>query len=179
MARIARAARGLRRLDRERVRDLWAAECALARAQLMVWRRPTGALLGAGPRGPLPGAFLGAFPGAFAIVAGHPADVPARMARIELRREAERLARAIHVAARMGPIRPACLARALALNQLLESRGISGSRLRIGVRLQGGRFDAHAWVEYGGVVVGDDPLFPLFVPLSATGARARGGSRNP
>ena len=31
-----------------------------------------------------------------------------------------------------------------------------GSRIRIGVRMRRGRFGAHAWVEYGGRVIGDN-----------------------
>jgi len=47
-----------------------------------------------------------------------------------------------------------CLERSLVLCWLLERRGID-SRLRFGARKQGGRFEAHAWVEVDGSVVND------------------------
>lgn len=61
-------------------------------------------------------------------------------------------------AARFGVFRPRCLVRSLALQQMIERRGIEGSRIRIGVRRegeQGERLTAHAWVEYGDLVLGD------------------------
>jgi hypothetical protein len=39
---------------------------------------------------------------------------------------------------------------------MLEQRGIEGSRVRIGVRRIDGAFSAHAWVELGQHVLGDD-----------------------
>ena len=53
-------------------------------------------------------------------------------------------------------IRPKCLVRAVALCRMLEQRGIMGSRVRIGVRRIDGVFSAHAWVELGQHVLGDD-----------------------
>jgi len=47
-----------------------------------------------------------------------------------------------------------CLTRSLYLWWLLRRRGID-SQLRIGVRLNGGVLDGHAWVEYAGVPVND------------------------
>ena len=44
---------------------------------------------------------------------------------------------------------PSCLAVSLALWWLLARQAIS-SDLRVGVRKEGERFEAHAWVEYGG-----------------------------
>jgi hypothetical protein len=38
---------------------------------------------------------------------------------------------------------------------LLRRRGIAGD-LRIGVRKEAGRFEAHAWVELGGRVLNDN-----------------------
>jgi hypothetical protein len=70
---------------------------------------------------------------------------------------AERLAVAVSRAGDYGVFRPLCLVRAVALNRLLERSGIRGSRIRIGVRMRRGRFGAHAWVEYGGRVIGDIP----------------------
>jgi hypothetical protein len=42
---------------------------------------------------------------------------------------------------------------------LLDTAGIAGAQVRVGVNLSKGLFHAHAWVEYGGQVVGDDPAF--------------------
>jgi hypothetical protein len=39
---------------------------------------------------------------------------------------------------------------------MLDQRGIAGSRVRIGVRRTDGVFSAHAWVELGQHVLGDD-----------------------
>lgn len=58
-----------------------------------------------------------------------------------------------------------CLHRSLALWWLLGRRGID-SRLQVGVRRQGGRFEAHAWVEYGGLVVNDAGGGPGYAPLA-------------
>src|SRR5262245_51547112 len=48
-----------------------------------------------------------------------------------------------------------CLHRSLALWWLLGRRSIE-SDLRLGARRRNGRFEAHAWVEYGGEIVNDD-----------------------
>ena len=48
-----------------------------------------------------------------------------------------------------GFIRSTCLEESLALWYLLGRQNIS-SRIRIGVRRQAGKFEAHAWVEYEG-----------------------------
>ena len=113
--------------------ELLRAQGALIAAQLRVWTRPRGRLIACGtPPSPEPGA------------CDHDGE-----------RVAERLALAVERAARYGVFRPLCLVRALALQRMLEARGIRSSRVRIGVRLRDGRFAAHAWVEYGGRVLGD------------------------
>jgi hypothetical protein len=50
--------------------------------------------------------------------------------------------------------RATCLPRSLALWWLLRRRGIAAD-LRIGVRKEGGRFEAHAWTEWRGTVLND------------------------
>lgn len=77
-----------------------------------------------------------------------PADAPAR-GRTE--------AVALHLAARNLPLRALCLERSLALWWLLRRQRIPAA-LRIGVRRDPGGepLEAHAWVEVGGDVVGDD-----------------------
>jgi hypothetical protein len=52
--------------------------------------------------------------------------------------------------------RPTCLHRSLTLWWLLRRQGIA-SELRIGVRKEQGRFEAHAWVERQGVALNDRP----------------------
>lgn len=79
---------------------------------------------------------------------------------------AREIAAALDRAARFGVIRARCLVRSIALHQLLERRGLRGSRIQVGVRMRGGAFEAHAWVHFQGVVVGDDPAFvERFSPL--------------
>jgi hypothetical protein len=79
----------------------------------------------------------------------------------------------VNIAARhtLGP--RTCLTRSLLLGWLLRRRGVA-SDLRIGVRLNQGVLDAHAWVECGGVPVNDQPdvgtqfaSFGDLVPLEA------------
>ena len=70
-----------------------------------------------------------------------------------------RIALAVNRAAEYGVFRPKCLVKSRALRQMLDSAGVIGAQVRVGVQLSGGRFLAHAWVEYGGEVVGDDPAY--------------------
>ena len=49
-----------------------------------------------------------------------------------------------------------CLSQSLALAWLLHRRGIR-PELRLGARLTGTTFDAHAWVEFDGRVLNDTP----------------------
>jgi hypothetical protein len=87
--------------------------------------------------------------------------VPALLRRIE-RRAGEApadftprdAAWAVHAAARRLP-RTYCLARALALHDLLRRSGFP-SELRIGVARAGAGIDAHAWVECAGEALGDE-----------------------
>lgn len=72
--------------------------------------------------------------------------------------DARRIALAVNRAAEYGVFRPKCLVRSRALRQLLVDAGVLGANVRVGVLLVNGRFRAHAWVEYGGAVVGDDPV---------------------
>lgn len=73
--------------------------------------------------------------------------------------DARRIALAINRAAEFGMFRPKCLVRSRALRLLLDKAGVVGAQVRVGVQLSQGRFLAHAWVEYGGQVVGDDPAY--------------------
>jgi hypothetical protein len=68
---------------------------------------------------------------------------------------AEQLALALARAAEHGPLRPLCLVRSIALRNLLESNGVHGAEIRVGVRRKGDELLAHAWVVLNGSVLGD------------------------
>ncbi len=70
------------------------------------------------------------------------------------RSQADITVRMVGIASRYGFYRPNCLQRSLVLWWLLRIQGLE-SDLRIGVRKQAGRFEAHAWVEYAGEVLND------------------------
>lgn len=81
--------------------------------------------------------------------------------------DARRIALAVNRAAAFGVFRPKCLVRSMALRRMLNDAGIEGALVRVGVQLTHGRFVAHAWVEYGGKVVGDDAdSVARYVPLT-------------
>lgn len=60
-----------------------------------------------------------------------------------------------HTVARHLFFKTNCLERSLALWWLLRKRGIA-AEVRIGVRKNEKRLEAHAWVDFGGVVLNDD-----------------------
>jgi hypothetical protein len=114
------------------------AQLALLAAQLDVWLRPQGTLVASANRG-----------GGDAATAAEPPAAP-RPA------DAERIGTAVRRVATHGIFRPTCLVRSIAICRLLRREHIDGGRIRVGVALRDGRFVAHAWVEYAGVVVGDE-----------------------
>jgi hypothetical protein len=61
----------------------------------------------------------------------------------------------VHAADRHGVVHPSCLAKSLTLWWLLARQGIT-SRLRIGIRKENGKLEAHAWVEREGAAL-DEP----------------------
>ena len=107
---------------------------ALLWARAEVRRRPEGELTARGPRPPA-------------------ASVQVTEAERAL---ARRLALGVLRAATYGVFRPLCLVRAVAINRLMERHGLRGSEVRVGVRWAEGQFQAHAWVEYAGEVLGDE-----------------------
>jgi hypothetical protein len=119
-------------------REFLRAYAALLIAQYLVWRRPVGQF----------------------VSMSYPSVDPADRADLERYRAnaaaGERLAEGIRRAARLNPFRPRCLVRSVALQRLLESHGITGSRICIGVRRRDGTLEAHAWVEYAGRILGDE-----------------------
>lgn len=73
---------------------------------------------------------------------------------IQLADQAYALTRLVQGAAAWSLHHPTCLHRSLTLWWLLGRQGIA-SELRIGVRKEQGRFEAHAWVEYQGMALND------------------------
>lgn len=74
-------------------------------------------------------------------------------------------ARMVRAAAWHGPYRAKCLQQALVLWWLLRRQGIH-NELRIGVRKEGNRLEAHAWVEVLGTPVNDsDDVGQRFSPF--------------
>ncbi len=57
--------------------------------------------------------------------------------------------RMVRAAEQYGFTRPTCLEESLVLWYILGQQNIN-SRIRVGVRRQAGKFEAHAWVEYEG-----------------------------
>ncbi len=79
---------------------------------------------------------------------------------------ARRVALGVDRAAEYGLFTPTCLVRAIALERLLIREGVAGAVVRIGARQRGGRPQMHAWIEIGGVVIGERPeVAGTFTPL--------------
>lgn len=122
------------------------AQWALLRAQRRVRREQTGAIMAPAASG--------------AVWPPAPPLDPAQL------RTARSIERAVLRAGRRGLFRPLCLVRALAIQSMLEDHGIGGGRVRVGVRLEDGQFQAHAWVQRGNLVLGDDETnVTRYVPL--------------
>jgi len=120
----------MRRLSHRDWFDFGRALLALWRAQARVWRSPKGSLVQE-----------------TRDRADQAPDMWAEAARWEVA-----LARAARYSLRSW----SCLVRALALSSLLARAGVRGATVRIGVKWVEGTFQAHAWVEYGGKLLGDD-----------------------
>lgn len=141
ITRYRRAAGKLEALGWRDWKDLVRAQLALARAQREMRSLPTGDMVNDD-----------------VSVRGVP--VPARID------DARRIALAVNRAAEFGFFRPRCLVKSRALRKMLDEDGLDGAEVRVGVLLARGRFLAHAWVEYGGQVVGDDPAkVARFAPM--------------
>ncbi len=75
------------------------------------------------------------------------------------------LGRAVNSAANYALGQPTCLTRSMLLCWLLRRRGIA-TQLRIGVKLDDGKLDAHAWVEHEGVPINDaEDVAQRFAPF--------------
>lgn len=72
----------------------------------------------------------------------------------EVSRSVALTAHIVNVADRHGLIHPSCLAKSLTLWRLLARQGIA-SELRIGIRKENEKMEAHAWVERDGVALNE------------------------
>ena len=68
--------------------------------------------------------------------------------------QARATARLVQAAARYGLFRPTCLPQSLVLWWLLRRQGLAAD-LRIGVKPEPNRLEAHAWVEFQGQALND------------------------
>lgn len=76
------------------------------------------------------------------------------------------IARMVKIAARHGLWRPKCLPQSLALWWFLGRQKIDGD-LHIGVKPNGDQLEAHAWVEFQGVVLNDgDDVHRRYAPFA-------------
>jgi hypothetical protein len=81
--------------------------------------------------------------------------------------QAQRAARLVAAAAAEGLYRANCLEQSLTLWWLLQRRGVA-CQLRIGVRKQAERLEAHAWVEFDGAILNDgEGIHRHFSPFPA------------
>jgi hypothetical protein len=89
-----------------------------------------------------------------AILERHLSHSVAQGSGDSVRKQAALTARMVHAADRHGVVRPSCLAKSLTLWWLLGRQGIA-SRLRIGIRKENGKLEAHAWVEREGTALNE------------------------
>ena len=83
----------------------------------------------------------------FRSLPGNPADTSASSS-------ADLTVRMVRAAVRNSLGHPTCLDESMTLWWLLERQGI-GSELRVGVRKDGEKFEAHAWVEREGLALNE------------------------
>ena len=82
-----------------------------------------------------------------------------------------RLQRWVDIAARYHLYPMTCLRRSLVLQRLLGQQGIAAN-LQIGVRKEEENLDAHAWLEYHGLPIGErESIAEQYAPLTALGVK--------
>lgn len=86
------------------------------------------------------------------LSANLPGDVAPVGAPDEVTERVARTCRMVRAAERYGPGAASCLEESLALWYLLREQGLDCA-LRVGVRKEGGAFEAHAWVERDGAAL--------------------------
>ena len=84
-----------------------------------------------------------------------PVQAKDRESRPGEREEAQAACRMVSAALHYSLVTYTCLEESLTLWYLLRRQGIS-ARLRIGVRKENEKFEAHAWVEHGGEALNQD-----------------------
>lgn len=92
-------------------------------------------------------------------------ESPMPVAEGDLKR-ARMLARRLNRVAERLPWTSTCLVRALAGRMLLAHRKIPGGRVRLGVRREGDRLAAHAWLILGTAVLLGDGVADDYKPLA-------------
>jgi hypothetical protein len=71
-----------------------------------------------------------------------------------VKKRADLTAHMVYAADRHGVVHPSCLAKSLTLWWLLGRQGIT-SHLRIGIRKENNKLEAHAWVEREGIALNE------------------------
>ena len=86
---------------------------------------------------------------------------------------ARAIARLVDIASARVPFRVACLPRSIVLWRILRGEGIA-CELRLGARASDGPFEAHAWVECGGVALNESEPTACALPPVRRGGGAGG-----
>lgn len=81
-------------------------------------------------------------------------ELPTSLDANEIAERTRLTARMVRAAARHGVGKPSCLEESLVLMHLLRTQGIA-SQMRIGVKKNVTKFEAHAWVECDGVALNE------------------------
>jgi hypothetical protein len=80
-------------------------------------------------------------------------------------RVGKNVARIVSMAATHGFYRASCLPKSMVVLGLIRRQGLQGD-VRFGVRMKQGLLEAHAWVEWQGIVINDQPDVSMrYTPL--------------
>jgi hypothetical protein len=111
----------------------------------------------------------------YALLARYPARAEWKVAGKDEHGTVYYLSRSVHLANHYARLRNNCLAQSLTLWWLLRCYGVQGD-LRIGVRLNEGQLEAHAWIEVEGCPLENGrqvrELFAAFDQAIAPSARS-------